>query len=196
MSEAPKNHVRCGWCITGDHARCCVTIELSAVKGTVYNCPCVCNTTGEYSPANRRTRCIECGRRDVEIGPNHKCANYYECQDFITAQRPKNPHWQALQAPKNGNRASGSPKPVREPKSPKEPKPAKNRQCRCCGEPTKGGLFLPGHDTRYISQQAEQIWAEQTRDGKSPLLAQRLDDLSPALFAKLTKRIERLKADA
>lgn len=190
MSETPKNRNRCGWCITGDHERCCVTIELSATKGTVYNCPCSCNTTGEYSPANRRTRCLECGRRDVEVGPSHKCANYDECQDFIAARRAKDPQWQALQVLDNENRVSGSPKPVREPKSPKEPKPAKGGRCRCCDGPTKGGLFLPGHDARYISQQAELIVG-----GRQDLLVARLDDLSPALFVKLTKRVDTIKAD-
>jgi hypothetical protein len=29
--------------------------------------------------------------------------------------------------------------------------------CQCCGEPTKGGKFLPGHDSTWLKNLAEQI---------------------------------------
>ena len=32
-----------------------------------------------------------------------------------------------------------------------------SRECKCCGEPTKGGRFLPGHDSRYLSRLVEQF---------------------------------------
>lgn len=35
-------------------------------------------------------------------------------------------------------------------KAPSVPRP-KTRACECCGEPTKGGRFLPGHDARLGS---------------------------------------------
>lgn len=191
MIETRNGH-RCGWCLTNDHEKCCVTIELNANKGTTYTCPCACNTTGEYSPTNPRTRCIVCGRRDVPVTSKHKCLDPDDCAEFIETRRANNPQYQAMRRLREEQlRKTSSPKPIREPREPgepREPKPAKPGRCRCCDGPTKGGLFLPGHDARYISQQAELI----VKKGRQDLLNARLDDLTPALFAKLTKRIERL----
>ena len=192
MSETWNGH-RCGWCLTNDHEKCCVTIELSANKGTTYTCPCACNTTGEYSPTNPRTRCIVCGRRDVPVTSKHKCLDPDDCAEFIETRRANNPQYQAMrQLREEQLRKTSSPKPIREPREPgepREPKPAKTGRCRNDWL-TKGGQFLAGHDARYVSSQAELIVG-----GRQDLLAARLDDLTPALFAKLTKRVDALKAD-
>lgn len=37
--------------------------------------------------------------------------------------------------------------------TPKAPKAPKVGACKCCGGTTKGGMFLPGHDARYVSEQ-------------------------------------------
>ena len=34
----------------------------------------------------------------------------------------------------------------------RQARPRPHPACRCCGEPTKGGKFLPGHDSKYLSQ--------------------------------------------
>lgn len=39
----------------------------------------------------------------------------------------------------------------RQSSSPRQPK-STSGTCECCGEPTRGGRFLPGHDAKYISK--------------------------------------------
>jgi hypothetical protein len=40
--------------------------------------------------------------------------------------------------------------------APKKPKP-RTGECECCGEPTRGGRFLPGHDAKLVSTLLERI---------------------------------------
>ena len=197
-----KRGIRCGWCLNGCHESCAVTVNLNSREGSkprLWNCSCNCNTTGKYTPGHPRTRCIACGRRDVKTGENGRCVDTTECQGFVEDRRAKNPQWQALQTIHKDRMPEKHPRPEahsklesvpKTPKTPKTPK-AKTGQCRCCNEPTKGGQFLPGHDARYVSQQAKLIVEQNRQD----LLAARLDDLSPSMFAKLTKRVETLRKE-
>ena len=187
QSTQGKRGIRCGWCLNGQHESCSVVIDLNNYESPnprLWHCSCNCNTTGEYTPERPRTRCLTCGRRGVETGVHSRCVNTVECQKAVENRRAKNPQW--------------CPEPKDTPKNtPQEHPGGKTNQhqhqhrCRCCNEPTKGGQFLPGHDARYISQQAKLIVEQNRQD----LLAARLDDLSPSMFAKLTKRVETLRKE-
>ena len=64
-------------------------------------------------------------------------------------------------------------------------------QCLHCGEPTKGGLFLPGHDAAYLAAIVKNIKGE---DGVAHTLDEWLAKMaqfgcSQALQDKLTKRV-------
>ena len=71
-------------------------------------------------------------------------------------------------------------------------KPTGN-QCLCgCGGPVKG-KYRPGHDARYVSQQATAFVAAAVEE--KPAILDRLErELSPALMAKWAARVERLSA--
>lgn len=65
-------------------------------------------------------------------------------------------------------------------------------KCLCCGEPTKGGKFLPGHDSRYLTNITKNIAGE---DGTPHTLDEWLAKMqeygcSESLQAKLVKRVK------
>lgn len=66
-------------------------------------------------------------------------------------------------------------------------------KCLCCGEATKGGVFLPGHDARYVSRQADAFVAADA-DEKGKILDLLEVQLSARLMAKWVARVERQSA--
>jgi hypothetical protein len=57
-------------------------------------------------------------------------------------------------------------------------------RCLCCGEPTKGGKFLPGHDSKYLTTKIAQLegpW--------QPVYDQLVVEVSPAFADKFKKRV-------
>ncbi len=177
--------VRCGWCNTGNCDGCAVSIQLNH---GVYYCPCDCNITGAYSPKHPRTRCIDCRRRNVPVDHASRCVDPDECAAFIVARREASPVWQAIQG------LNGEPVEQLADPSPRVPRRARatHSECLCCGEPTRGGRFQPGHDARYVSTQAGQFWAL-AREQRDPWLLDQQGKLSNHLYAKLVKRIEAVR---
>ena len=57
-------------------------------------------------------------------------------------------------------------------------------QCLCCGEPTRGGRFRPGHDSRYLKKLASEI-----TKGRMTLEAAIETLPTAALADKLRKRV-------
>jgi hypothetical protein len=53
------------------------------------------------------------------------------------------------------------------PRKKKDPKPAVGK-CECCGDPTKGGRFLPGHDAKLGSR----LVGEVTKSGSAEAYAE------------------------
>lgn len=96
----------------------------------------------------------------------HRCG----CRDTETCGGPEIPPpvREALPGPEKPLRAV-SPRP--------------GRACLCCGETTRGGKFLPGHDSRYLVRLAEQALT----DPAGALAA--AGEVSVAFQAKLAKRM-------
>lgn len=61
------------------------------------------------------------------------------------------------------------------------PPPGGGGVCGCCGGPTKGGKFLPGHDSKYLNQ----LLVNPDR-GRAAELA---DQVSPAFRRKFDARV-------
>ena len=201
-----RRPTRCGWCINEDHENCVVTIEVST---GVWRCPCdvsIVVAGGPLSgqvlhcddPRIRGTRCTKCRRRGVEVDDKSRCIDQDNCKGYLAQQRAADPafqmmdqitHEQVAHAPKKEARGTG----------PREPK-VTSGECQCCGGATKGGKFLPGHDARYVTQQAQAFVALDAsvvgnQEGAHALYT-KMEDLGPALHAKWVKRVEALRAKA
>lgn len=73
---------------------------------------------------------------------------------------------------------------------PKECSRRYGSSCLCCGEPTRGGKFLPGHDSRYLKAR-ERLVRMTTSTVEQEIEKMQERGLSEALQAKFRKRFER-----
>lgn len=159
----------CGFCMTNSHDKCPGAIRNGNLS--IYKCGCSC--------AEQKTpRCTECHTTDQDnLGRPWLCDDRDACQARIDAKLKESPLHQiitALQA-----------KPKSEPRRPAAITKAPG-QCQCCGEPTKGGKFLPGHDSTWLKTIAAQVNSGQAdRTEQIDMVTQ----VSPALAAKLVKRL-------
>lgn len=59
--------------------------------------------------------------------------------------------------------------------------------CLCCGEPTRGGKFLPGHDSRFLKVKLAEVHSGQVTSADQVKL---VAEVSPALATKFEKRLK------
>jgi len=179
---------------THDH---CPIGTLNGNEVVITRCACPC--------AADWIKCLTCGYREHmgagEVSTdNWRCADPDACHARIETRLNLNPTVRMIreirarvteeQRLERANRPrvvrldeDGAPIPRRE----STPRPTSGA-CLHCGEPTKGGKFLPGHDASYLSSTLAAI-----RDGATTL-AETLGQwaglgISDALQAKLTKRV-------
>lgn len=180
---APKIRViRCGWCGTGHHDGCRVKLKMT---NGLWTCGCEC------VEREHKTRCTRCGRRDQPV-TNHdsSCIDVEGCYNYVEQRRRSNPQWLALQAVTQLKEKRMSA--ATEEKVAKAPKTG---ECRCCGGTTKGGDFLPGHDARFVSEQAV-AYLNAESDDDADLIAEDMSHLSAALNKKFVARVEKLRSEA
>ena len=164
----------CGFCSTGHHTFCHGGV-LNGNQTEVYLCGC--------QEHDLVVRCLNCGNKT----PGEVSRETWTCIDVeactATVARKRREAYEAL----FGGRTPAKLSKARE-KAPKAPAKPKTGSCLCCDEPTKGGLFLPGHDSRYLSRTVDAIkTGVVTLDATLDAWAAR--GLSEALRAKLTKRV-------
>lgn len=171
----------CGFCQTGAHDKCVTAIRNG--DGSIVKCRC-CLT--------KPPRCLECSnRRASEVSEETRlCLDRDACLDTREASRASGPAGKFLRARERAMRVD-RPDPSytqtgtdTTPRTPSTAKPLVGL-CRCCGGATKGGAFLPGHDSRYLSRLVEQV---KTGDLIGHDALAMLAD-KPALQAKLEKRL-------
>lgn len=173
------NAHRCGFCIDGKckEGKCVSAIWWDQSK-QLYICPCACNVG--------HTRCTRCGERDVEVTTTtSQCVDVEACNGTLAKKRANNPSYQALLRAREGLE-----RPTIADRVESKPKPIPGGKCLCCGDATRGGLFLPGHDARYVSVQADAFIAADP-DDKGKILDLLEVQLSPKLMAKFVARVER-----
>jgi hypothetical protein len=142
-----KRPMKCGFCLDGNHAHCPGGVRNG--DGQIVLCACTCELAGQ-------PRCTDCWHRNPEdIGPDWTCLEKDGCTARLAKRQASNPTLQmmrkikaetaARQAAERRERLgveldrAGIPRP-------------RVGECRCCGKPTKGGNFLPGHDSRFLSR--------------------------------------------
>uniref|UniRef100_A0AAU6R6R9 Helix-turn-helix DNA binding domain protein n=1 Tax=Micrococcus phage Olihed TaxID=3092209 RepID=A0AAU6R6R9_9CAUD len=165
----------CGFCSSGHHDKCPGGV-LNGNQTEVVICPCGCDTP--------KLRCLNCNAREDVNPATWTCNDVDGCTRATTARREK------AHRDLYGDRPSPEARTAREvQETPKKPRAARaGGRCVCCDEPTKGGLFLPGHDSRYLSRTVDAIkGGVVTLDATLDAWAAR--GLSEALRGKLQKRV-------
>jgi len=185
---------KCGFCTWGQRHDLCPSGTLNGSGLEVIQCPCGCERSQQY-------KCLDCGTRDQgEIDQSTwRCIDKDGCNARIEHRLATNPvivqirevraaaaqGKEQLRAQERARRIeAGEDVPAVRVK--RDPRPASG-QCLHCGEPTKGGKFLPGHDAAYLSILAAEIAGGRSFD--EVIEAMTAGGCSEALIGKLRKRV-------
>lgn len=176
--KTAKNGKICGFCSTGGRHDLCPGGVVNGDGVTIVLCTCP-----EHPVV---MRCVNCGARGDGISETTwTCLDAESCAQ--TSQKRRDDALRDLYGDLvDGERTRTTPKATRAPKAPRE---AKTGTCICgCEGTTKGGLFLPGHDSKYLTGAVASI-----QGGKYTLAeVQQLmatQGCSVALQEKLAKRV-------
>lgn len=149
--------VQCGFCNDGNHKRCAIGTKHRGPhekykQGVVWTCSC---TRGECHPGRRK--CADCGNRVTEeVNPaTWTCFDAVACQALIETRRENNPF--SVQLREIKERVTMAKIEENKTKAEKEQKAKEPTFCLVTGEPTKGGLFKPGMDARYVSLRVAEV---------------------------------------
>ncbi len=163
---------KCGFCSTGHHENCPSGTRNG--NGSIHQCRCGCERSTQV-------KCTDCNSRDPqEVNPETwKCIDRDGCAARIETALNANPTVVKIRQIQASSReriaaeradlrekkathalrvvaTSGDeqpPAPTPAPRSTRVRAPKSPRPCTCgCGATTKGGLFQPGHDSKYLSQ--------------------------------------------
>lgn len=171
---AKTKRVRCGYCLTGNHQGCAVAVRCGEKKvdKMIWRCACACETA-------QSTKCVDCNRRGVEVTSYSTCIDPEDCRSYLQTKRRENMRDLTGSAEYDPDNPT-QPRPTRLPRK----ATTSGGKCTCCGEPTRGGKFLPGHDARWVSSKVAEY--TETKDNRIPaeILA-----VSEALHAKFMKRV-------
>lgn len=169
----------CGFCATGTHSRCPGGTR-SGRKG-VRICPC------EVEERCGQKRCLKCKNPNQdEVGDSWLCLSGTECEGRVQSRLAADPQHQAMiKAREKANMATAT-----ETKAKRE-KVVKEGKCLVTGKPTKGGLFAPGMDAKYVSLKVAEVQeANFTKKAQDAALkAMRADGVSDKLVAKFEKAV-------
>ncbi|QDH48217.1 hypothetical protein SEA_MAMAPEARL_29 [Arthrobacter phage MamaPearl] len=177
----------CGHCMVGHHDCCPGGVRNG--NGQIILCGCKQEDCRAGQP-----RCTECHNTEAnEIGPNWKCLDRLDCEAEQERRLAANPtiQWirsetqkKAVVASEDAGAVEGPPARARVSRTPR--KPAEPTPCTCgCEGLTKGGKFLPGHDSKYLNQLVE---AAERGGRHADEAAIRADAISEAFGAKFRKR--------
>lgn len=173
-----SNHP-CGFCSSDHHDKCPGGV-LNGDGVTVVVCDCTAHP--------KVLRCLDCGLRTLMDGDGPVNPETWTCFDIEACQHTREKHRREINerlfgAAMDLQQARTAPK---APSAPKTPRKAAGT-CLHCGEPTKGGLFLPGHDSAFLSETVKEIKMGASLD--DTLTAWHRAGISEALQNKLTKRV-------
>lgn len=171
----------CGYCNTGTHDFCPGKIR-GATKSTpdgMWTCPCT-----DPSHDNRQPHCLECKHAgEGEVGPmSWSCLDKSACLARRQARMDTNPVIQKIRELKEKRMSqTEAEKPTRKPAAPKV------GNCLHCGEVTKGGKFLPGHDAAFVSDQVGLVLADRKNEKRARAA---MAETSEALQKKFERSLE------
>lgn len=188
----PEKARRCGPCSTGHHATCTIGVRVHRHAGVSYPegaiHPCLCEDGG-CEPGRRK--CTYCNNRNTsDVDPTTwECFDLDLCRATVEARREANPLLRQLREAQE-NAAMAKIEASKE----KAEKVAKTKEptfCLVTGEPTKGGLFKPGMDARYVSERVTEVlngkFSKKAEDAARAKMKK--DGVSEKLVAKFDKSL-------
>lgn len=188
----------CGFCNTGTHESCAIGTKHTGKherykNGVVWICRC---ESGGCTSGRRK--CANCNNRVTEeVNPDTwTCFDAAACQASVEAKRENNPFLAQLREIKE--RVNMAKIEENKAKAEKAEKAKEPTFCLVTGEPTKGGLFKPGMDARYVSLRvAEVVEANFTKKAETEARAtMKRDGVSEKLVAKFEKSLGLAKEKA
>ena len=179
----------CGFCRDGRHAFCPGAVdngEWWKPGDAIWRCPC---RETEDCGAIRCKDCLNSYSESVDP-KTWRCYDRQACREETASRLAASPIGQFLAA--TPTRRSKKMSTETATKAPKEP-----TYCLVTGEQTKGGLFKPGMDARYVKervadvmehgQDADDVAARMERDGVSEKLVDKFDKSLAAARARAEK---------
>lgn len=156
LKAKPPAKILFGRCRDEDanHASCRGAIR-QGKPSVVITCSCP-NHDGEPP------KCIDCGGTDVVDSATRTCTDVEGCLEAVRAKQRANPLHQVLQevivAGQNARAVKAAAKApgTATPRAARVVRPKVGR-CHHCGEETKGGLFVSGHDAKLKSELAKTV---------------------------------------
>lgn len=151
---------RCNFCKGHLHQSCPGAVKDAHPKQQLWICYC-CGINN--------VRCLSCGATEDIDTERWVCTDSYVCQGRVELRRQNSPLVTLLQQCKvaavNARRLrrvetariwarvpSNEERMLEEARKASTPRRGTTGTCECCGEATKGGKFLPGHDARLKSR--------------------------------------------
>lgn len=167
LDKVAKGHTFCGFCSTGNHDTCKGGYRNG--DGSVLICGCECaDSKPEF--------CHHCKSKNADdLGRPWLCDDRDACEGRLRT-RIEN-EWEWLQARSYEVHLQNE-------KIMRIGSPRRSAACLCCGEATKGGKFLPGHDSKWLNQKIAELegpWM--------PVYEEISKVASPALAEKFKKRV-------
>lgn len=174
----------CGFCASGTHERCPGSIQNAT---GLWRCQC------EQTERCGQLRCTTCGNREPgTVNEQGACLDGDACRATVAASQRAARVAMNMPADLDVHQTStdteGNPVLAVQHTRPTKPAKPASGQCVCCGEATKGGLFLPGHDSRWLSLQVA-CYTEGGQDRAEVAEYMRSRGASEALVAKFNKRV-------
>lgn len=178
----------CGFCATKNHENCTVGTKHQGrheqhPNGVVWVCNCSCN--------EGRRKCADCGNRNTDEVSRETwtCIDTEACHAAVTTKRENNPFLAQLRDIKEKVTMAKI-----EENAEKADKAAKDKPktyCLVTGEETKGGLFKPGMDARYVSERVIEVENAKFADKAVEKARARMakDGVSDKLKAKFEKSL-------
>lgn len=160
----------CGFCSSGAHDHCPGGV-LNGDGVTVIVCDCT-----EHEAVRR---CLDCGARGDVNPETWTCADADSCQAVRDRHRRETQE-RLFPGMDDAPAVAALGKPANRSQTPRKAAGT----CLCCGEPTKGGNYLPGHDSRHLTMLAKGI-----TEGLRTLEDAQSHLPTDALRAKLAKRV-------
>lgn len=164
QDKVSKAVIPCGFCSTNSHDNCRGGYRNG--DGSVLICACSCaDTKPEF--------CHHCHTTESDyLGRPWLCDDRDACENRVRVRLDQSPIMKLIRETRVSDLTTS------------RLGRSSAKVCLCCGEPTRGGKFLPGHDSKYLNAKIAQLegpW--------QPVYEQLLADVSPAFADKFKKRV-------
>lgn len=161
LDKVAKGHALCGFCSTSNHDTCKGGYRNG--DGSVLICGCKCaDSKPEF--------CHHCkSTNQDDLGRPWLCDDRDACEGRLKGRIQTSDFYKSVAQ----SQGAGGQLTAR-----------RSKVCLCCGEATKGGKFLPGHDSKWLNRKIADLegpWM--------PVYEEIMKVASPALAEKFKKRV-------